>query len=246
MVLTAIKGALGFLTRLPVGRTEAAWLALGDHPAAMVPVGYLVGVAAALPVLLLPAFTAALAYPVGLVALTGVAHADGLADLADAAVVHGDAPDRRAVMTDTVTGVGGTVAVGLTLVGVALAAAALASLSVRAVVGVVVAAEVGAKLTMVGLAVAGSPTHGGLGDHLLGAPRVQLIVAMGLALPAALILWPSPAAAVAVVAAVATGAIVAGWAAQALDGLSGDVFGAANEVARLVGLHAGVVTWMHF
>jgi adenosylcobinamide-GDP ribazoletransferase len=33
------------------------------------------------------------------------------------------------------------------------------------------------------------------------------------------------------------------WADAALGGASGDVFGASNELARVAGLHAGVVAW---
>ncbi len=33
------------------------------------------------------------------------------------------------------------------------------------------------------------------------------------------------------------------WANRNLDGISGDVFGAANEIGRVVGLHVGVIAW---
>lgn len=246
MVLTAARGAVGFLTRLPLGRSERAWAALGETPAVMVPTAYVIGALAATPVLVLPGASAALAYPLALVALTGIAHADGLADLADAAVVHGTPAERRSVMRDTVTGVGGTVALGLDFVGLALAGLALAAAPLPVALGLVVAAEVGAKLAMVALAVQGGEAHPGMGAHLAGAGPLQLAAGAVLAVPAAFLAWPALAPAVAPVAALAGGVLVAAWARRRIGGISGDVFGATNEVARLLALHAGVVVWMRF
>lgn len=246
MGLTAARGAVGFLTRLPIGRSQRAWEALGAAPVAMVPVGYLIGAAAVLPVLLLPGATAAIAFPLALLGVTGIAHVDGLADAADAAVSHGSGADRRAVMRDTVLGVGGTVAIAVDLLGLGLAGFALAEFPPTVAIGVVVAAEVGAKVTMVGLSVVGQPTHPGMGAHLVGAPRWQLPAGVLLAVPAALPALPTIAPGVALLGAVGGGALVYGWAGRSIGGVSGDVFGAANEVARLLALHAGVVAWMHF
>lgn len=241
----AVRGAIGFLTRLPIGRSERAWNALGATPAVMVPAAYVIGAIAAIPVLLLPAMTAGVAYPAVLLVLTGIAHADGLADLGDAAVVHGPPAERREVMQDTVTGVGGTVVLALDLLGLTLAGIALAGAPIRLALGIVLAAEVGAKLSMVGLAVLGGSGHPGMGANLLGANLAQLAIAIGLAVPAGLVGWPVLAPAVALLAAPVAVAALATWANAKLGGLSGDVFGAANELARLVGLHAGVVAWMH-
>ena len=40
--------------------------------------------------------------------------------------------------------------------------------------------------------------------------------------------------------------VVVRWADGALGGVNGDVFGAVNELARVVALHAGVVAWTRF
>jgi adenosylcobinamide-GDP ribazoletransferase len=212
----------------------------------MVPVGYLVGALAAVTVLTLPEPAAAIAYVAVLLGLTGIAHIDGLADLGDAAVVHGPPPDRRAAMQDTATGVGGTVAVALTLVGLALAALALAGAPPRLAVGVVVAAEVGAKLAMALISFVGGTSHEGMGSKLLGAPVTQLPIALALALPAAVVAWPAIEPAAVLVGALVGGTLLAFGASRLLGGVSGDVFGATNEVARLVALHVGVVAWMRF
>ena len=244
MVLTAVRGAVGFLTRVPIGRSEPAWTALGEQPAVMVLAAYAIGGLVAVPVALpLPPVTVALGFVLAVLAVTGITHLDGLADLGDAAVVHGSPARRREVMRDTTLGVGGSVAVGLALVGLALAGAGLAGLPLRLAVGTVVAAEVGAKLAMLGLAVAGEATHEGLGSHLTGAAGRDLVFGAALALPAVALTWPSPVAAVGLLAGLGAGAVVLAWARARLGGVSGDVFGATNEVARLAALHAGVIAW---
>ncbi|MEF8775848.1 MAG: adenosylcobinamide-GDP ribazoletransferase [Haloarculaceae archaeon] len=248
MVLTALRGGVGFLTRIPVGQSSDAWEAFAGIPAVFPLVGYLLGAAVALPVLLAvtavpPVVVAGLALP-WLYLLAGITHADGLADLADAAVVHGDPDDRVEVLTDATTGVGGTVAVVLVFVGTALGLVGVAGLPVRQAVAVVVATEVGAKLAMAGIACLGTAAFEGLGAALTEpATWRQLPVATGLALPAAALAWPTLAATGALLGAVAAGGLLAAYASRLLDGVNGDVFGAANEVGRFVGLNAGVIAW---
>lgn len=246
----AAAGALGFFTRLPVGTGEPAWRALTTRPAAMVLVAYPIGAAVALPFALpLPSATAAVALPLALLALTGVTHLDGLADLGDAVVVHGDVERRRSVLLDTDVGVGAVTAVGAVLVGVALAGHGLATAPLAFAVLVIVAAEVGAKLGMALLAGLAPATFGTLGSQFGGATHRTALAAALLAGPVplatALLAGPTAPIAVAATLAVVAGPVAAlavgSWATTRLDGVNGDCFGATNELARLLGLHAGLV-----
>jgi adenosylcobinamide-GDP ribazoletransferase len=247
VVLTALRGAVGFLTRLPVGRDEQAWDAFRRRTYVLPLAGYPIGLLAGLPFLAaVPAPTAAALYVAAMYLVTGLNHADGLADVGDAAVVHGGPGERRAAMTDTAVGVGAVLAVGVGLLGLALAAVALAGLPPRAAIGLAVAAEVGAKLSMATLAGFGQPSHDGLGAQLLGATPADVAISAVVATPAVLLAWPSPAAPVAVGAGPAVAVGLRRWARTNLGGVSGDVFGASNELARVVGLHAGVVAWTLF
>ena len=244
MVLSALRGALGFLTRLPVGHDEPSWDAFRRTPTAFPLAGYVVGALLAVPVVLpaVPAPVVAFLFVLVLLGVTGITHLDGLADLGDAAVVHG-ADRRHEVLKDAQVGVGGTVAVAAALAGLALAGLALAGLPTRAAAGLVVAAEVTAKLSMAGLAAFGSPAHEGLGSQLLGATPRGLLPAAALALPATVLTWPSPAAAAGLLAGLAAASLLVRWVRGWLGGVSGDAFGAANELARLAALHAGVLAW---
>ncbi|MEM4781119.1 MAG: adenosylcobinamide-GDP ribazoletransferase [Halalkalicoccus sp.] len=241
MALAALRGALGFLTRLPVGGDERSWEAFRRTPGAFPLAGYLIGLLLCLSLLVpAPAPTVALAYLLAVYLLTGVNHADGVADLGDAAVVHGGEEKRREVMRDTTTGVGAILALGLVLVGLALAGLALASLPLFVAAGIVLASEVGAKFGMALLVCVGEPAHEGMGSRFLGQGRRALASPIAVVLPVAVLSVPAFAA---VAGAGCVAALVGRWSRRRLGGISGDVLGAANELGRVVALHAGVVAW---
>ena len=244
-VASGLRGGVAFLTRLPIESRERDWLRFQEFPAAFPLVGYLVGAFVALPFLVLPGAAAAFAYLLALVAVTGVAHLDGVADLGDAAVVHGD--DRREVLKDTTVGVGAVSAVAVIVAGLALAGLALAGLPAWTAVGMVVAAEVGAKFGMATVACIGTAAHEGLGSQFTRNAEPTLLAGPALAaVPAALLTFPSPAALVAVLAGPVAAVSLVGWGERHIDGVNGDVFGAVNELGRVAALHAGVVTWTYF
>lgn len=244
-MIAAVRGAVGFLSRIPVGGSERDWNAFRQTPATFPLVGLLIGGLLA-PVFLvpLPSVTVATAFVVLVYGLTGITHLDGVADLGDAAVVHGDQSRRRDVMTDTEVGTGGVLAVSLVVFGLGTAALGVAGLPMEAL-ALVVVAEVAAKAAMATLVCLGTAAHEGLGSSLTGnaTPRDAIVVA-ALTIPVVVLTWPRVLAGVGTLlgAAVST-AVVFRWAARNLGGVSGDVIGAANELARVAALHAGVMTW---
>lgn len=246
MVLTALRGAVGFLSRAPVGQDGESWDAFRATPVALPLAGYLVGLALAAPFLLpLGPPLAAFAFVLWVYVVTGIPHADAVADLGDAAVVHAAPDERRAVMRDTTAGVGAVLALGLVLLGLWSVGLQLAALPLRAV-ALIVTAEVGAKLAMAIVACLGTPAHDGLGSAVAEELDARsLAFPAVVAVPAAAFTWPNPAAAVALVAAAGTALAVLGWAVDRLGGVSGDVVGGANELARLAALLAGVIVWTH-
>lgn len=243
-MIRAFRGGLGFLTRLPVGHDRHAWEAFCRQPVAFVLVGYVLGALLVLPfVLPLPAPTAALVFVVWLYLLTGITHLDGVADLGDALAVHGDTDDRREALKDTTTGVGALLVVAIVVGGLLFAGVTLAGAPIEAL-GIVVAAEVGAKLGMVLIACLGTAIHDGLGSSLTAEsePR-DLVVPAFVALPAVALTGVHPAAGATVAGTLAASLATLVLARRVLGGVNGDVFGASNELARLVGLHVGVVVW---
>jgi adenosylcobinamide-GDP ribazoletransferase len=246
--LTALRGALGFLSRLPVGRDERAWNAFRAAPWTLPVAGYGLGVLLASVVagalsFSVPAPTVSFAFLLAVVALTGINHGDGVADLGDAAVVHGGPERRREVMGDTTTGVGGTLALVLVVAGLALAGLDFRVLDVLTAAGLVVASEVAAKLAMAVLVTLGTPAHEGFGASVAGdLGPVDLALPVVLAVPALALPGVVVGAAV-LVSGIGTAAGLLWWSRRRLAGVTGDVFGAGNELARVVALHAGLVAW---
>ncbi len=246
MVVTALRGTLGFLTRLRVGHSERAWMAFRGSPWAFPLAGYVVGALLAVPFVFdaLPPGTVALAYLAAIFVVTGINHVDGVADVGDTRVGHGDSEERTRVLKDTTVGVGAVAAVALAVVGLALGALGVAGLPTRAAIAVVVAAEVGAKVGMAAVACLGTAAHEGLGSQFTErASARDLVPAVLVAVPAVVLPWPTPAAAGALFGASLAGLLVLWRLESLLDGVNGDVFGAVNEVGRVAGLHLGVVAW---
>ncbi|MCD2204286.1 adenosylcobinamide-GDP ribazoletransferase [Halobacterium sp. KA-6] len=246
MVVTVLRGALGFLTRLRVGHSERAWAAFRESPWAFPLAGYVVGALLAVPFVFdaLPPGTVALAYLAAVLVVTGINHLDGVADVGDALVVHGDSEERTRVLKDTTVGVGAVAAIAVAVAGLALGALGVAGLPTRAAIAVVVATEIGAKVGMAAVACLGTAAHEGLGSQFTErANSRDLLPAVLVAIPAVVLSWPTPAAAVAIVGAALAGLLVLWRLESLLDGVNGDVFGAVNEVGRVVGLHLGVVVW---
>lgn len=248
MALSAVRGALGFLSTLPVSTDEANWEAFRRHPETVVLTGYVLGPLLALPLLIVPVPPlAGFGFLLAVALFTGINHFDGLTDVADGFAVHGTESERVTAMGDSALGVGGFLAGGLVLIGLFVIGQELAGLGRRAVV-LVVTGEVAAKTAMVWVIVRGTPRHEGLGSAVAEfATGRTLLVALVLALPTVALAWPSPAGALAIVAAIAV-ALAAGegltrLAGSRFGGTSGDVLGATNEVARLAAILVGVLLW---
>ncbi len=252
----ALRGAIAFLTRIPVpGGTARDWHAFSRSPWTFPVVGAVVGGIAGFAFLFPSFWTAAALYLVALYAVGGVTHADGLADLGDAVAAH-DPERRRAVLKDAALGVGGALALGVTLLVTTLGALALGSGfvgggGVGGGVGtvafrIVLAAEVGAKAGMALLVCLGSPAHEGLGSTMTSAAGPASLLPVVL-LSATVLLAPPPGAFSVLLAVLLAGPVVATFLLVRvrpwLGGVSGDVLGAANELGRAVALHVGVVAW---
>jgi adenosylcobinamide-GDP ribazoletransferase len=240
MVRAAIeecKVALRFLTRLPAGS--------GAHPppdalAASVPafplVGALVGAAGALAFALgarvgLPPPLAALLAVAAQILLTGGLHEDGLADLADGFGGGRTRVEKLRIMRDPRIGSFGALALVLVLLARVGALASIADLRLVAAVLIAAAAASRAMLPVVMTALPPARDEGlaaGAGrPHPL---RATAGVAIAI-LVASILLAPAVAASGLIVAAFAA-LLIAGLARRQIGGHTGDVLGAAQQLAE--------------
>ncbi len=176
--------------------------------------------------------------------MTGLHHMDGLLDLGDGVMAHGTPEHKIEVMHDRFTGSG---AIGLVLMTYLVTALAFGELGrniffgnfvVPLVVPALIVVELCAKLSMVVAAWAGKAVHQGMNSPFLEAMHggkgnlrliVALVISFAIALP--LLSW---AGVLTVIAGVITGLVMVAVAHKHFNGVTGDVFGATNELTRLV------------
>ena len=233
--------ALEFLTPLRLRRVrrrdDATFAnALGWYPA----VGLLLGLAllaidAALAGLLPPEPRSAVLLA-ALALLSAGLHLDGVADTADGMALQGDRGDRLSVMSEGAVGPAGAMALAIVLI---VQWAALAAIAEPLRPAAIVLAPALARWTPAPLAALFRPARPrGLGAAMrqgawpLAAP-LSALIAFGAS--AALL---GPAGLALPVIAAAAGLILAAAAARMLDGVTGDTFGAAIEVAQAASLLA--------
>lgn len=238
---SGLRGAVSFLTRVPASSSDGE-----VDVAAAVPwfpvVGALVGllvatVYAAGRQIVAPLPAAAVAVTAG-VLVTGAFHEDGLADTADALGAW-DIPGARRILKDPTHGTFGVCALVLSLF---MRVAALSTIGGWAALAVVPAAHALARTSAVLLFGGGrAATDEGLGaSYAAGIKGVHLITvaAVGVAVGAlAAGVWVAPAFALAFVCAYLVGSV----GVRRVGGLTGDILGAAEQVAEIAVLYVGAV-----
>jgi adenosylcobinamide-GDP ribazoletransferase len=231
-----IRLAIGLLTRIPMphsGATPPDRMARAQRAFPLV--GAIIGLAIGLVDRCLLAIgipelaAAALALGAGAV-MTGALHEDGLADVGDGFGGGRDRETKLAIMRDSRIG---TYGVLVLLVSFAAKFSALASLPVTAIIPVLVATHALARAAMPVLA-ANMPfaRDDGLGKSAGRPDNVSTMIAVGIAVVIALLCLPIEAALLALLATAAGAAAIAALAWRQIGGVTGDVFGAAEQVAE--------------
>ena len=232
-----LKASLAFCTRLPLARTtpekaiaKAAW--------ALPLAGLVVGLIGALVYALshrlgLPAWPAAALTVAATLVVTGALHEDGLADTADGFGGGNTRQQKLDIMRDSRTGAYGVCALVLSLL---LRVAALASLAdTHAVVWALVGSHSAARATMPVLMWLLPPARGDGLSHDAGRPPGESVAAAAAIAFVVLLFCLYPGRAViAALLLVAVIALMAWLSMRQIDGQTGDVVGALEQVAEIV------------
>ena len=228
-----LLAALQFLTRVPIRLRREPSLSntVAWFPLAGAVIGAAVGaVAAGMWELTPPLVAAAVAITAGLL-ITGAFHEDGLGDVADAFGGGWTVERRLEILKDSRHGTYGVAAMCASIV---VRTVALGSLpGPAAMFAGAVAAHTMGRVAAVGMAgTMRLATHAGLGaDYGRATTRLRAAIGctIGVGITAVAIgWWVGPLAVAALAAAVTTGAL----ARRKIDGVSGDVLGAAEQVAE--------------
>jgi adenosylcobinamide-GDP ribazoletransferase len=232
-----VLAAISFLSAVPVGRAvELGPRDLRGGAALFPAIGAVVGALVALvawgSAQVLPPFVAAVLGVAAAVAVTAALHLDGLGDVADALGASLAGSDPAHAMRDPRMGTFGVAAVVLDLL---LKTATLSALVVSGFPWPVVAAGTLSRVAPVAMAWRLPYAGGGTGTWTAGIGAVEVTVASVIALAIAI-----PSAGVAtlgmIVAVVAAATLIGWWSNRRLGGVTGDVFGAAIELAETLAL----------
>ncbi len=252
----ALKSGLGFLTTIPVGISMEGLAALGKRvylfPVIGVLIGVLIGAIGHLLGLFLPSGIAAVATIVALYYLTGINHLDGLADFGDGVVAHGSREKKVGAMRDVSLGIGGVIFCVIVVLGLFAAIGEVlgvvggvggGAMGLAAGLGrgwsflmVMVASETCAKQAMLTISAFGRSIHPGLGSIMIDETGLREF-GIGLVFSGA-VCWVVLAGSGLLLLGSAIGVafVVLGTANRNFGGISGDVIGATNEIARVVAL----------
>ena len=226
--MKALISLLQFTTILPLGKQQDL-VNFARHSYLYPCAGYIIGGMVALPVFFIADRAVASAVAVALFLLiSGAHHFDGLLDLGDGLMAHGDRERRISALTDRSVGAGG-IAAGIS-VTLLLFAGLMAS---SVVIYAIIIGEVCAKFSMAFLTRYGTPFREGIHSYLhqYSRPAFPFIAAL-LCIPLVLLpVSPSQLAGSAVVM-VACPLILFIVSKRLFGGVNGDVVGASNEITR--------------
>jgi adenosylcobinamide-GDP ribazoletransferase len=227
--MKAVRALLQFTTILPLGKA-VDFDAFARHSYIYPLAGYVIGTIAAILAFLVPgrALGAGVAVAAAIL-VSGCHHFDGLLDLGDGLMVHGDRTRRIAALSDRLTGTGG-IALGLLVTLLSFSGL----LSVASIPWTILAAEVLAKCSMAVLTVTGTPFKEGMHSYLHGFARPWFLpVSLALCLP--VLLFPLGIRGLLAIftAFLLTVILLLSLSRHLFGGVNGDIVGAANEITRM-------------
>jgi len=177
--------------------------------------------------------------------LTGINHADGLADFGDGVTAHTTVEKKISAMKDVYIGTGGVVFV---MISILAAFASLSNLPVAALPLALIVAEISAKQSMITFAAFSSPLHEGFGQIAIkNSDKSDFFAGLIIAvLICAAVMGPLGLIILAVTQLCAGYMVIV--SKRNFGGATGDGFGATNEVARAAALITsvsllGVLPW---
>jgi len=234
-----LKASVAFLTRLPFPRTEPITGAGIARAVWAIPIaGILVGLFGALVFMLarragLPAWPGAALTLAATLAATGCLHEDGLADTADGFGGGRTRQQKLDIMRDSRTGAYGVCALALSIL---LRASALASLSDPALVApALIAAHGAGRATMPVLMFLAPPARADGLSYDMGRPPRDSVAAAAVLGIVLLAICLGPALGLAAIVLLGAAIAAMAWlSVTQIDGQTGDVLGALEQISEII------------
>jgi adenosylcobinamide-GDP ribazoletransferase len=245
------KNLIAFLTIIPVGMDQDCLTDAANYmylfPLVGAFIGLLAGIFAWLLLNILDASIVGILTLGFILLITGLHHTDGLLDFGDGIMYQGAPEKKIEIMHDQQTGAGG---LALGLVVILTTTSCIVRLNQNLIIQSLIVCEASAKLAMVLMAWLGRSACKGMNTFFVNAmhdqyQNIRLIAALFIAFSIALSL-PSVVGLAAMIAGLVVASVIVGISNIHFRGVTGDVFGAGNELARLGSLIAilAVVRWV--
>lgn len=235
-MLKEIGSVFSFLTIIPIGNSNLETIAkyMYIFPIVGIVIGLIIGSIGFGLSLFLDPLIVSLLVVTSFAILTGIHHTDGLADFADGLMVKGTKDKKLAAMKDLSTGSAGMVAIVLHIVGLIIAISLSAGYQLFLAI---LLSEILAKFSMVLMASIGKSASLGSNSPFVEMMKNKnkLIVAIIITLTPMIILGGSTGLLLFGVCVALTMFLVI-LSTRSFGGITGDVFGATNELTRLVSL----------
>ena len=243
--ISGLKNSIAFLTIFPVGMDADGIIQAASYmplfPIIGAVIGLLVGVGVWALQLILPQIVAA-AIGVGLLLMVnGAQHMDGLLDFGDGVMFRGSRRGKLRVMRDPTTGAGGFALGAVILLVTVFSIATVPSTLIVLALAVV---EASASFAMVLATAVGKSASKGMNTifveimHRRRALRISVSFAITLAVS---YLALGSAGLIVIAGAALTAIVMVTTSNRNFGGLTGDVLGATNEIARSVSLLLALV-----
>ena len=235
-MLKEIGSVFSFLTIIPTGNASLESIAKYMYlfPVVGVTIGLIVGTVGFSLSLFLDPLIVSLFVVASLAIITGIHHTDGLADFADGLMVKGTKEKKLAAMKDFSTGSAGILAIVLYVLGLIIAL----SLSTGYQLFItILLSEILAKFSMVLMASIGKSASLGSNSPFVELMKNQKkLVVAGIITLIPVILLGGILGIVVFCAGVTLTIFLVGMSTRSFGGITGDVLGATNELARLTSI----------
>lgn len=240
-MLKELKNLIAFLTIIPVGMDPDCLTDAANYmylfPAIGALIGSLAGLLAWILIRILPNLIVGILTLGFILLVTGLHHTDGLLDFGDGIMYQDSSEKKIEIMHDQQTGTGG---LALGLITILTTALCIAQLNVGIIFQSLVVSEVSAKLAMVILAWCGRSAHKGMNTYFINAMHgsrrklrliTALLISFVISLPMLRLVGFT-----AIMASLIAASIILWASNRHFRGVTGDVMGATNELARMSSL----------
>lgn len=168
-----------------------------------------------------------------LIWFTGFNHVDGILDMGDGLMAHGEPEKRLSIMRDSMVGAGG---IATFFIVASITIAALSSIPSNYLVVSIILMELCAKLSMITSMVFGKTDSNGIGKEIKkGMDYKVLVFTIIISFIIGYLLLNSSGV-MAVLASAISGIYLSSVADKSFGCVTGDIFGASNEIGKVIAL----------